>query len=217
MDGAIGTTQGLVIGVYDANGAKITDLQVGAGYQPGTELEVADGVKVAFGFGQVSATDHDLFQVEVIADSDTARALPALGLNNFFDGLDASSIAVRDDLLADPDRLAASRSGAVGDAGNLLRMIAVESQGLASLGGASLNERFSEIVGEVGFELQSSSDAHDAEQVTLSTLETRRERISGVNPDEELVEMIEQQQAYAAAAQYLRVINDITSELINLI
>jgi flagellar hook-associated protein FlgK len=41
--------------------------------------------------------------------------------------------------------------------------------------------------------------------------------VSGVNTDEELVHMIEQEQAYNAAAQYLRVVNELTAELINIL
>ena len=217
IDGTIGTTAGLVVEVFDANGNKLTDLQVGTGYQPGDELEVVDGVKVAFAFGHLSATDGDVFQVELTADSDSAKLLPALGLNNFFDGLDASTLAVRGTLLADPDQLAASMSGASGDASNLLRMLESAQSELAALDGNSLDERLAQIVGDVGFELQTTSDAYEAERLALDSLGARREQISGVNTDEELVALLEQQQAYAAAAQFLRVVSEITNELLDIV
>ena len=48
-------------------------------------------------------------------------------------------------------------------------------------------------------------------------LEARRDELSGVNVDEELVRMIDQEQAYAAASQYLRVVSDLQNELLNIV
>lgn len=217
MDGEIGTTPGLLVGVYDGNGNHLTDLDVGPGYHPGDKLDVLDGVQVAFDYGALSATDNDVFHVDLVADSDSARALPALGLNGFFVGTDAGTIAVRADIASDPSRLASSLSGAPGDAANLQRMIAVQSQSLDELGGATLDGRLPELVGNIAFELDSANGSRDVEQQLLDGLDARRESISGVNTDEELAHMVEQQQAYGTAAQFMKVVNDMQSELFNLL
>lgn len=217
MDGVIGTTPGLRIDVFDANGAKLTELDVGPGYTPGDELDVINGVKASFGFGQVSASNNDLFQLEVVADSDTSDVLVALGLNALFTGKGAEDIAVHRDIVRDNSLFAASYSGAAGDGGALISLLKVESRGLGALGGASLDEFLSDIVSGVALEIDSQSGARDAEQFLLDGLETRRDQISGVNSDEELVRMIEQEQAYNMASQYLRVVNDMMTELMNIL
>lgn len=217
MDGTIGSTPGLRIAVFDKSGKQLADLDVGPGYSPGDELDVLSGVQVAFGFGDVSASAGDVFQLDVVADSDTSDVLVALGLNALFVGSDAQSIAVRADLERDPGLLSASLSGASGDGGNVLRLLELENLSLGALGDQSLDEYLADIVSGVALEIDASQGAQEAERFLLDGLEARRDQISGVNTDEELVRMIEQEQSYNAAAQYLRVISELTAELMSII
>jgi flagellar hook-associated protein 1 len=213
MDGMIGTTPGLVIEVFDASGAKLADIDVGPGYTPGEEVDVLDGIKMAFGYGQVSASDGDLFQLDVVADSDTSDVLVALGVNSLFTGQDAATIGVNADIMSDPSLLAASVSGAPGDGSNVLRMISIESHSIDALSQKSLDEHLADVVSGVALQIDSGSGAQEAEQFLLDGLEARRDQVSGVNTDEELVHMIEQEQSYQAAARFLSVINEMTNEL----
>jgi flagellar hook-associated protein 1 FlgK len=216
-DGTIGTTAGLQVDVFDERGARVARLDVGAGYQPGTELVVADGVKVAFGLGNLSATNHDQFRLDVLADSDTSDLLPALGLGGLFVGSDAATIDVRADILESPELLATSKSGAAGDAGNLLRMLQLGEDAVAGLGGQSFTAHYAEVSGGVSLELASAQDAAESESFLQQSLAAQRDQVSGVNVDEELARMIEAQQAYSAAGEYIRVINDLTAELMNIL
>jgi len=217
MDGTIGTTPGLKIDVFDAHGGKIAQLDVGSNYQPGTALEIRDGVKIAFGLGDVSATDHDQFRLDVLADSDTADLLPALGLNTLFTGKDASTIGVRSSLIDDPGLFAASGTGAIGDGSNLLRLLELGDEDIAGLGGLSFDNGFSELVGDVALELSSANDALESEEFMRASLQSRRDQTSGVNVDEELALMIEAQQAYSAAGEYLRVVSQLSNTLFSIL
>ena len=216
-DGTIGTTPGLMIDVFDSNGARVARLDVGAGYQPGSELTVRDGVTIAFGLGNLSAANNDQFRLDVLADADTSDVLPAIGLGGLFVGTDASTIAVRADLLDDPTRLATSIGGGSGDAGNVLRMLELAERGVAGLDGQSFESHLAGISGGVAMELSSARDAAESEEFLRASLESRRDQVSGVNVDEELARMIEAQQAYSAAGEYLRVVNDLTGELLNIL
>ena len=149
MDGSVGNTQGLRIGVYDANGQKIADLDVGQGYTPGAEIDVLHGVRATFGLGQVSATDNDVMRLDLVADADTADVLPALGINSLLTGTDAATMAVRADLELDPNLLATSYSGATGDNGTLLRLLNLNEASIGGLGNMTLDESFAEISGGV--------------------------------------------------------------------
>lgn len=217
MDGTIGTTQGLRIEVFDESGVRVAELDVGPGYTPGDEIEIKDGVRIAFAFGDVSATARDAFHLDVVADADMSDVLVALGMNSMFTGSTAQDIAVRDDLVLDPSLFSVSLSGAPGDGGNVLRLLEIESERLAGLGSQSLDEHLSGIVSGVALEIEAAQSAREAEQFLLDGLETRRDQVSGVNTDEELVRMIEQEQAYNAAAQYLRVVSELTAELMNIL
>ncbi|MFN9705438.1 MAG: flagellar basal body rod C-terminal domain-containing protein [Planctomycetota bacterium] len=50
----------------------------------------------------------------------------------------------------------------------------------------------------------------------LAQLQTERESISGVNIDEEMVDLMRFQQSYEAAARFLSVAQEMTDTLINL-
>lgn len=215
-DGTIGTTPGLEIAVRDSTGATIATLDVGAGYAPGNEIAIVDGVSVSFTVGEVNGSSGDAFATNVIADSDTSDVLVAFGLNAFLTGTDAATIDLREDIRDDPRLLGASATGAVGDGGALLDMIAVQTSDVPELGG-TLGEFYGTVIGDLGFEIGSVANAQEIESFLLNSLEAQREEVSGVNVDEELVKMIQYEQSYSAAAQFLQVVNQMTEEVLALI
>lgn len=214
MDGTIGTTPGLMVDVLDAAGRTVASLDVGAGYVPGTALDVGHGVAVSFDLGELSTTHGDSFALELVQDSDTTDVLVGLGLNALFVGDDAASLAVRGDLARDPALLATSLSGASGDTTGLLRMLDAENETVPELGGVSLGQFYGNVVGGIGFQVSSSLGAIESNDSLLASLEARLQQVSGVNVDEELVDLLQYEQAFAAAAQYITVVNQIDDELL---
>ena len=216
-DGEIGTTPGLTLDVYDSSGLLLTTLDVGSEYQPGTALELPKGLKVSFGVGSISATDQDRLSFDALADSDSAHALVALGLNSLFSGTDAHDIALNKAIELDPRNLAASATGADSDNGALRKLIDTRSQSLSELGGVSAGEYYGDLVGGVGFEIDSTQNARGVEQTLFDSLQSRREQTSGVNTDEELVNMLQFQQAFSAASRYITVVNATNDDILRLI
>ena len=216
-DGDVGTTAGLVVDVYDSSGGLVTTLDVGESYLPGTELEIAAGVNVSFGFGALSATNNDAFGLNLVADSDTTDLLVALGLNGLFTGSGAEDVGVSAELLADPSLLSASNSGFQGDSGAILDLLGLQFSGAESAGGKGLEAAFSDIVTDLGFETQSAINARDIGEYVVASLDQRRAELSGVNVDEELVEMMRFEQSFAAASRYIQVVNGLNDSLLALI
>ena len=214
--GRVGTTAGLQVIVETAAGLPVALLDVGAGYVPGTELQVADGLAVSFTVGQLSVADGDTFVQELIADADTADALVGLGLNGFFVGTDAETIALRPDLASDPDLIATGFGGGSGDNGALLEMMALQHRTVAGLD-ATFTEFYGSLVGGIGFDIASAESSAEIEQFLTESLEARRDQVSGVNVDEELVDMIQYEQAFAAAAQFIQVVNGLQDEVLRLL
>ena len=212
-DGEIGTTPGLTVGVFTRSGQQVATLDVGSDYVPGTELSVGEGVSVSFSFGHLSATDNDAFTLDVIADSDGTDVLVALGLGSLFTGHDAATIALRADIAADPSRIAASGTGAEGDNTILLELLAVRDSDASALG-MTLGEYYGKLVGDVGSDIATAENASEVEAFLVSSLAAQRDQVSGVNLDEELVNMIEFEQAYGAAAQFIQVVNTLNDELL---
>jgi len=216
-DGTIGTTPQLSVEVLDSDGKRVALLDVGSNYIPGTEIDVADGIKVSFGVGDLSVDDGDQFSLDLIPDSDSADVLVALGLNGFYEGTGASDISVSQRILDDPTRLSSSKSGASGDSQLLLDLLAVKNEGQDELGGDSLGQYYGDIVGELGFAAASNGTAIQAGLAVAQSLDLQRGQVSGVDVDEELVDLVAFEQAFQAASRYITVVNELSDELLNLL
>ena len=216
-DGEIGTTAGLTIDVFDSSGLRITSLDVGSDYQPGTPLTLPNGLKISFGTGSISATDQDRLAIDALADSDTAQSLVALGLNSLFSGTDAADISLNQSISLDPRNLAASGTGADSDNTALRALIDTRDLTMSDLGGVSTGEYYGDIVGGIGFEIDSTQNARQVEQTLFDSLQSRREQTSGVNMDEELVNMLQFQQSFTAASRYITVVNATNDDILRMI
>jgi flagellar hook-associated protein 1 FlgK len=216
-DGVVGTTPGLLVDVFDQKGELVTSLDVGAGYVPGSEIAVTDGVTASFGLGELSASHGDLFALDLVPDTDTTDVLVALGINGLFTGSNAADIAVNADVAGDPRNLASSAAGAPGDGSLLLELLRGEETRSPALGDASLSEYFGKLVGELGFQSASAASARSASDLVIQSLEARRDEVSGVDIDEELVDLVAFEQSFAAAAQYIQTVQQLGDELLALI
>ena len=141
----------------------------------------------------------------------------ALGINGLFTGSEAKDVGVSDTLVGDPSLLSASNSGFQGDAGAILDLLGLQFSGAESAGGKGLEAAFSDIVTDLGFETQSAINARDIGEYVVASLDQRRAELSGVNVDEELVEMMRFEQSFAAASRYIQVINGLNDSLLALI
>lgn len=215
-NGQIGVTSGLRVRVIDQNGALVTTLDVGDDYEPGTAIELGNGVSVAFGPGSVSNTAGHAFELDVLADSDTSDLLVAIGMNSFFLGTDASDIAVNDALRANVDGFAAAIGTASGDAGNITRLMSLRESEVSDLDENTIEDFWADVVGDIGFETEGATQTLMAQDQLLQRLESERESVSGVNLDEEMLDMVRFQQSFEAAARYLSTVQELTATLINL-
>jgi len=217
IDGVVGTTDGLVVEVFNSSNELVASLDVGSGYVPGTAIDVAEGVSVSFGLGTLSASHRDAFALDLVGDSDTSDVLVALGLNSLFVGTGSKDISVRADIETDPSLLASSASGAPGDSSHLLDFLAIEDLEIEDVGGDSLGQFYGRVIGDIGFQTAITSDALESSDTLLSSLDLRRDQVSGVNVDEELVDMLQYEQAFSAASRFITVVNQLNDDLLALI
>lgn len=213
--GTVGQTSGLTLEVRDSANNLLGALNIGQGYEPGTALPAIQGVQVKLGAGTLNA--GDTFQTRVIADSDTANILPALGLNTFFTGDSASTLGVRPELLEHPELLNASRTGEFGDASNLLRIGKLRDERLLESGTQNFREYFGAIVADVGVSVRTLSSEQDARAALGQRLEAERQAVSGVDPNEELVLLLQYQRQFESAARYVAVVNETLDSLLQLV
>jgi flagellar hook-associated protein FlgK len=152
-----------------------------------------------------------------VADSDTSDVLVALGLNSFFTGTGASDIALRADLEVDPTGISTSLSGANGDNQVLLSLLGLKETSVAGLGQSTFSQSYEKTVGDFGFETAAALNAFESNESLRASLEQLQQSVSGVNVDEELVDLVRFEQAFAAAGQYISVVNGLQDELMNLV
>jgi flagellar hook-associated protein 1 FlgK len=142
--------------------------------------------------------------------------LAALGINTFFTGSAAGDIGVQDTLRIDAGKLAVSQGGVGRDTANGERLAVAMTTPLESRGGQTLVNIYEKWMGDTA---QSSSLAKAIAEGYRSfhaTLESEHLGLSGVNLDEEAVDMITFQRTYQAAAKVISTINELLELLVNL-
>lgn len=215
--GTVGATPGLQVEVRDlATNSVVATLDVGQGYAPGTELDLLDGAKISFGAGTLSQAAGDRFETTLIADSDTADILAATGTAAFFTGSDAATIGVSAAVRADPGLLAAALSGASADGANALRLLGVQGAPAEGLDGAGVEAFYGDFIAALGGETGRSRSILETQTLVMESLDARRQSVSGVNLDEELLLMEQFQQTYQVAARFLQTVQEVTDVLIGL-
>ncbi len=150
-----------------------------------------------------------------VANPDSAGLLAALGVNGLFAGTNAVSIAVRPEIVADPNKLAASLSGQPGDATNLERFAAIRDQ--AVIGGRTLAGDFADQASAVGTDVQTLADQQTAQSGLMQSLAAQEQSVTGVDMNEELVHLLDFQRMVAGASKYLGVVNSALDEIMNII
>jgi flagellar hook-associated protein FlgK len=213
--GEIGVTQPLRLEVRDAaTGELVTTVDAGLGYEPGQPVQLRDGVTLAMGVGTLNAGDQ--FETSVVADPDETRLLAALGIRSFFtDGPDGH-FSVNQALLNDPDRLSTSRSGLPGDAANLDRMVALRDAPLYE-GGETIELRLATMISTTGVKTQAVESELDQLEALGARLMSDRDAVSGVDMNEELMQMLRFQQAFGAAAKFVSEIDETVQSLFDMV
>ncbi len=148
--------------------------------------------------------------------ADSSGVLAALGINTFFTGTSAHDLGVNQDIQADPSKLAFSRDGIGLDTRNGEKLASLLTTALESRDGLSLAQDHEQWMSETA---QSSSLAQaitDGFRAFQTTLEGEHLGLSGVNLDEEAVNMITYQRTFQAAARLITTVSEMLDILVNL-
>ncbi len=159
----------------------------------------------------------DTGDYQVTFSEDTSGALAALGINTFFTGGDARDVAVNGVINANPGLIAAARGHVVGDNSNALALEGLRDRGLPSLGNQSLSEVWSRHVEDIAVRLGQANTQVKASAIVRENLEAQQQSVSGVNTDEEAINLLSYQRAYQASARFLTVVDEMMQTLLNII
>jgi flagellar hook-associated protein 1 FlgK len=169
---------------------------------------------VSINFANGSIAVGNTLTFDVTNDPDTGNVLSSLGLNTFFSGQDATSIDVTQYIKDDVTRIAAASTSSPGDNTNVLRLI--DLQNIASTNNATFSDFLQASVLQLGIETAERASQKSSSQLILTNLENRRQEISGVSIEEEMINTIRFQQAFQASAKYISVITELNQVLMQL-
>lgn len=134
----------------------------------------------------------------------------------FFAGTDATDIAVDGAVASNPGLLAAAAvPDATGDGSNALQLAGLQSALTLDGGSRTFGDFYNGIVTSLGVAVQDAQRMAESQRLTLDHLEQLRQSGSGVNLDEELVNMVQFQRGYESAARIIRAVDEMLDTLIN--
>ena len=144
---------------------------------------------------------------------------------DFFEGPGpefAAEMKVNALILADPNRIAAAATAptapltTAGDARNAVAIADLRTA--QTMGGsATFGDAANLLVSQVGHDVQEAKTYQSHQADMLAYLDNYRESVSGVNLDEEMVNLVKYQAAYNAAAKMITLGDDMLNTLMNMV
>lgn len=198
----------------------------GAGAESSLQSVVAEfAAEVTAAYSDISASITGTGRLVITSSSadygftfgeDTSGFLASLGVNTFFTGRGPTDIGVNTAISANPNLVAAARSDAPGDNTNALALGDLRLEGIEALNGATFSDFYQGVVSRIGSSTANAQALEQNQAALLTSLQSERERISGVNIDEEAVRLIAYQQGFRAAAKFISVIDEMLDTLMAL-
>lgn len=152
---------------------------------------------------------------DVSFNDDTSGVLATLGVNAYFQGSTAKDIDVVAALRSDPLKMTLGLSD--GSNETALAIAGLRDNGVAALGGDTINQRWLKSIERNAVETRSATTQARATASVRESLEAQQASVSGVSLDEETLNLISYQQQYAGAARFISVVNELTDVLLGLV
>jgi flagellar hook-associated protein 1 FlgK len=180
-------------------------------------LEVRDGTIPDY-LTQLNDLASTLMQ-EVNALHSTGFGLDESTGYDFFTGTDASDIQVNVDLINDVNRIAAASdlSGVPGDGSNSIAIANLQNKLTMNGGTTTFDDYYNTLVSNVGSEVRKINTNYEHQFEMVTHFENYRESISGVNLDEEMVNLVKFQSAYDAAAKLITTTDEMIQTVLGMI
>ncbi|MDY7107795.1 MAG: flagellar hook-associated protein FlgK [Planctomycetota bacterium] len=153
---------------------------------------------------------------EISFSDDTSGALAALGVNTFFTGRTANTIAVNQVLLDDSTMLAVGAGHVPGSNDTALAIADLQDVALDDLGGVSLREYWLDSVNSLAVRTATANEAVESSELVRESLYSQIQAVSGVSLDEESINLLTFQRQFQAAARFISVIDETLQILLSL-
>ncbi len=196
-------------GIDPANDATLSSLMA--------DLDAVNNVAASITLDGRLTIAADGSDLEISFSEDSSSVLAALGINTFFSGTNAEDIAVNPVVNQTPGMIAAALEHLPGDNRNTLALAQLRDRPLASLSGLTVVEAWSRHVAEFAMRIGQAEQQLEADTLVGDSLEAQQQSISGVNADEETINLLAFQRAYQGSARFLQVVDELLETLMALV
>ncbi len=195
------------IEITGSNTFSLTNLTTGAAsgtftFSSGSAVNLGNGLSTTI---SGSAQTNDIFTFSLSEDA-------------------SISININSTISSNRDKIAAGTSQLAGDGSNALSIAGIQndllfdSQTIASASGSYTFEDFySSIVSNIGLKAEEMNTSVSHQESVINQLVNRREEVVGVSLDEEMINLIKFQQAFAAAAKIITSVDEMLTTVRNLV
>ncbi|MEJ2660705.1 MAG: flagellar hook-associated protein FlgK [Desulfobacteraceae bacterium] len=137
---------------------------------------------------------------------------------NFFTGSGAVNMTVNSAIEANSDLIAAAGAGEGLPGGNSVAIAIAGLQSAATMPGSStFDAYYNSLAGQVGADVQAADFNQNHQETMVKNLKEYRQEVSGVSLDEEMVNLIQFQQAYSAAAKLITTADEMVDTLLSMV
>lgn len=134
----------------------------------------------------------------------------------FFEHFDsAETISVREELIKNPELVAASLDGTYGDGRNATELANLFHESLDSLNHSSVNTFYESLIGKLGVQAREANRMQENASILHLQVDEQRQTVSSVSLDEEMVNLLQFQHAYHAAARSMTAVDELLDKIIN--
>nr|WP_321258303.1 flagellar hook-associated protein FlgK [uncultured Pseudodesulfovibrio sp.] len=215
---------------YNADGTVSTSAVISVDPATNSMDDIINSINTLYA-GELTASVNGDGQLQIAAASDvsfeiagdSSNLLAATGMNTFFTGSDASTIAIDSYIATDTAHI---NSGVVGDDGlvssgnndvaNAMMTLSSENVSVGTMS-TTLSGALSTLVSDVGSATYSTELKLTYAQTSAQYLYDQQASVSEVNVDEELLDLTKYQQQYQAAAEIISVTRTMMDTILDMV
>ena len=205
-----------VVWVDDSGNTTNITADISGGQLKG-RLEARDGISADY-LNRLDTLAQTLM-LDVNTWHQTGFALDGSAGEAFFIGTGAGDMQVNSNIVGDPDLVAAAADPLTvpGDNRIALEIANLQSQMRMSGNTATYNDYYSALVSDAGNEVLKADAYYRHQSHMVLQLDNYRESVSGVSLDEEMINLIKFQNAYAAAAKMITAADEMMQTVLQMI
>ncbi len=133
-------------------------------------------------------------------------------------GLTAGAARTISVALSEPRKIAAAKpAGGTGNNENAKLLNGIKDEKLFSSLTETTSQFYAGLIYRIGSDEQDADNGLNTQISVLKQLKNQRDSSSGVNMDEEAINLIKYQRAYQASAEYATVLNSLSDEILNIL